>query len=160
EGLRGILNAGYRRGARIPRVNMDKSGKDKIEMFESFCPKAFCGIGTLPETLADRSIQIRMKRRIDGEEIERFRVRGAVADAAPLRDEVAKWIVPRLEKLTAARPVEIAGSSDRMEDAAEPLVAIAEMMGLSVRARTAILELCTSDAAADPSLGTRLLEDI
>ncbi len=158
--LRGIFNAGYRRGAAIPRINMDKPGADKIEMFDPFCPKGFAGIGELPETLASRSYQIRMKRRTNEEKIERFRQKAVRAETKPLRDEIAKWIAPRVERLAAARPAEIGGITDRMEDASEPLLAIAEMTGFGVRARTAILEICSSGAAADQSIGARLLADI
>ena len=60
--LRGIINAGYRSGSTTHRMG----GKNNTELqtFSVFCPKAFAGIGDcLPDTIADRSIPIRLRRR-------------------------------------------------------------------------------------------------
>ena len=74
EELRGILNAGYRRGAVAHR--MGGSNNTELQDFSVFCPKAFAGIGDcLPDTIADRSIPIRLKRRTRDETVERFRLR-------------------------------------------------------------------------------------
>lgn len=73
EELRGILNAGYRRGAHVLRMGGAKM--TTLERFPVFCPKLFAGLGELPDTLADRSIRIRLERRTREEPIERFRRR-------------------------------------------------------------------------------------
>ena len=74
EELRGLLNAGYRRGAVAHR--MGGANNRNLETFPAYCPKAFAGIGDcLPDTITDRSIPIRLKRRIRGEIVERFRLR-------------------------------------------------------------------------------------
>jgi hypothetical protein len=71
EELRGLLNAGYRRGAVAYR--MGGTNRSKLERFKVFSAKAFIGIGNfLPDTLVDRSIPIRLKRRTREEPIERF----------------------------------------------------------------------------------------
>jgi hypothetical protein len=60
EELRGILNAGYRRGAVTHR--MGGSNNTSLQTFSVFCPKAFAGIGDcLPDTIADRAIPIRLR---------------------------------------------------------------------------------------------------
>jgi len=53
EDLRGMLNAGYRRGAVAWR--MGGANNTTLEAFPVYCAKAFAGIGSLPDTLADRS---------------------------------------------------------------------------------------------------------
>jgi hypothetical protein len=74
EDLRGMLNAGYRRGAVAYR--MGGANKTTLEAFPVFCAKAFFGIGDfLPDTLADRAIPIRLQRRTSDEPVERFRRR-------------------------------------------------------------------------------------
>jgi len=40
-----------------------------------YCPEALAGIGELPDTVADRSIPIRMRRPRPGESVKRFRMR-------------------------------------------------------------------------------------
>ena len=57
-----------------------------------FAPKAFAVIGTLPDTVASRSIRIELKRRTPGEHVERFRRRQVEAEAAPLRDALADLV--------------------------------------------------------------------
>jgi hypothetical protein len=72
ETLRGILNAGHRRNGKVS-VCGPKSGGYQPTDFRVFCPKVIAGIGKLPETIADRSIQIRLKRKAPGEKVDRFR---------------------------------------------------------------------------------------
>ena len=60
EGLRALLNAGNRRGSHVPRC-IGSSGK--LVNFNVFCPKVLAGIGMLPDTVADRSVPIRLERR-------------------------------------------------------------------------------------------------
>ncbi|MBA2408339.1 MAG: hypothetical protein H0V62_00665 [Gammaproteobacteria bacterium] len=59
EELRGALNAGHRRGGRHLRCEGDKN---EVRAFKTFAPVVPAGIGSLPGTLADRSIIIRMER--------------------------------------------------------------------------------------------------
>ena len=62
EDLRGLLDAGYERGATVPRVEGDGSNR-KVREFAVFAPVAFAGLGKLPHTLETRAIVIRMKPR-------------------------------------------------------------------------------------------------
>ena len=74
EDLRGLLNAGYRRGSVVRRMGGAKN--TTLETFEVFCPKAFAGIGNcLPDTILDRSITIGLQRKTREETVERFRRR-------------------------------------------------------------------------------------
>src|SRR5204862_1918291 len=50
EDLRGMLNAGHRRGAAVMRCVGDGS-KQRVEKFPVFSPKVLAGIGSLPDTL-------------------------------------------------------------------------------------------------------------
>lgn len=74
EEIRGFLNAGHRRGAKAGRCVM--RGKNvETEEIEAFAPVAMAGLGYVPDTIASRSVHIRMRRRAPGEEIEAFRRR-------------------------------------------------------------------------------------
>jgi hypothetical protein len=59
--------------------------KMKIVYFEVFGPKAFAGIGALPETIASRSIPIRLQRKSRDENVQRFRYSREMAASADLR---------------------------------------------------------------------------
>src|SRR5262249_34498965 len=84
------------------------------------------------------------------------------AEMISLREKVGAWVDDRIEEFkTAAEPAEVGGRiSDRMEEVAEPLLVIADTMGIGAKTRAAIRELCTSEAAEDASIGNRLLADI
>jgi hypothetical protein len=89
EELRGLLNAGHRRGAEVVRM-VGMGSTMKAERFPVFCAKAIAGIGALPDTIANRSIAIRLKRRRAGEPVERFRLREVAPVGAGLRRPSAR----------------------------------------------------------------------
>lgn len=161
EDLRGMLNAGYRRGAVVLR--MGGVSKTELEPFPVFCPKAFFGIGDfLPDTLSDRALHIRLERRLREESIERFRAREVTPEGHLLRDRLADWLEPQIDRLRAARPELPEELDDRAQDSWEPLFAIADLAGADWphRAREAALALTTGDEREDDSLSTQVLRDI
>jgi Protein of unknown function (DUF3631) len=161
EDLRGMLNAGYRRGAVAYR--MGGANKTTLEDFPVFCAKAFFGIGDfLPDTLVDRSIPIRLQRRTSDEPVERFRRRDAEAEGLTLRDRLADWLEPQVDELQRARPQLPEELDDRASDSWEPLFAIADLAGgdWPERARRAALTLFNPDQREDDSMTARLLADI
>ena len=83
EELRGILNGGWTRGGCVHRIGGPQ--RDSLESFDVFCPKALAAIGGLPDTVADRSITLTLKRKTAEERVERFRRREATAAAADLK---------------------------------------------------------------------------
>jgi Protein of unknown function (DUF3631)/Bifunctional DNA primase/polymerase, N-terminal len=161
EEFRGMLNAGWRRGAYAYR--MGGSNNRTLEGFPVYCPKAFAGIGSyLPDTLADRSITVRLERRTREEVVERFRRREAVPKAETLRDALAAAVEPLTDELRAARPRLPDELDDRAEDYWEPLLAIADLAGggWPERARSAAVELSSGAEREDDSLSLRLLTDV
>jgi len=100
EALRAILNAGYRKGKKVRRsAKKNEDGNYQVEEFETFCPKVIILIGNLPDTLSDRCIPIRMKRRTN-ENLARFRFSSAQKEAAPVKDKMAAWAVANVNKVT------------------------------------------------------------
>jgi hypothetical protein len=162
EDLRGMLNAGYRRGAVARR--MGGARYTELQAFSVFCPKAFALIGELPDTIADRAIRIRLERRTTDETIERFRRRDVAPGADSLRDTIADWCEPRLDELRASRPHLPDELDDRAQDCWEPLLALADLAGgdWPNRAHRAALALSGPQARQDEdaSLTARLLKDI
>jgi Protein of unknown function (DUF3631) len=162
EGLRALLNAGYRRGATVPRVVGDGAGMTVAD-FPVYGPKALAGLaGKLPRTVASRSIPIRLQRRAKGEQIQRFRARRAAAELHPLRLRVAAWVKLVMAELEAADPEIPEALSDRQADCWEALLAIADAAGgdWPKRARAAAVALHEHDPAADPGTGVLLLTHV
>lgn len=153
--LRGVLNSGYRLGGKTSYAS-GGSYKD----LNTYCPKAFAGIGALPTTLADRSIPILLKKRSAFEQVKRFRHREARAEARLPRMLAARFAAVSLEKLTRAHPDIPSSLDDRAADVWEPLLAIAEALGgdWPDRARLAAVQLCAGRKdAGQESLAFRLL---
>jgi hypothetical protein len=159
EAMRGRLNSGFRRGGayRIC-VGEDREPKD----YPTFCAKAIAGIGRLPDTVADRSLRIALRRKAPNERVQPFRRRDAEPQAAYLRRQCEAWAMQASERLRGARPAFPAGLNDRQQDITEPLLAIADTTGgeWPERARRALATICTGEAAADESIGTKLLADV
>ena len=130
--------------------------------FSTFCPKAIAGIGKLPDTVADRSIPIRLKRRAPSEAVERRRERKVRPPAEELAGALAEWAdEPTIGALAEAEPELPESISDRAADCWEPLIAIADLAGdpWPERARSIAERL---SAALDPdeaTIGIRLLAD-
>lgn len=161
EALRSILNAGYRKGG-VASLCVPKGSSVELVDFPVFCPKALALIGELPDTVADRSIRISLKRRAPSEEVERLRRRVAEAHAAPLRQRLEKWATVAVSKLAEMEPPLPEALSDRACDVWEPLLAIADLAGdeWPVRAREAALVLSGDTSDNEHSLGVRLLYDL
>jgi hypothetical protein len=155
------VNAGHRRGAVAYRC-VGEGAKMVVKEFPAFAPVALAGIGDLPDTILDRAVVIRMKRRAPYEVISPFRHRQAAKAGEALRKRLEDWAGANEEALTAAEPTMPEGITDRPADVWEPLLAIADVAGghWPARARAAAIELNAERSAADPSLGVRLLGDI
>ena len=161
EALRGVLNCGHSRNGTVS-LCVGQGANLTFKDFQVFCPKAIAGIGRLPDTVADRSIPIRMKRRAPDETLQRFRRRLFLDESAMIRDHISEWITPQLEALRDMRPTLPNSLSARQQDGCEPLLAIADIAGgdWPERARAALVEILTGEAAEDSSTGIRLLSDI
>jgi hypothetical protein len=162
EALRGVLNSGYRLGG--VHSQCVSVGRDwDVADFNTFCPKAFAGIGKkLPPTVRSRSIPIRLKRRAPGERVKRFRLRDVGEVTAPVRARLETFAAQGVDGLKDARPELPEQLGDRTADVWEPLFAIADLAGdgWPERAREAAITLAGADKADEESLGVRLLSDI
>lgn len=158
ETLRAILNTGHRRGGKSSMCQGQGANITYVDL-STFCPKCIAGIGKLPDTVADRSIAVVLKRRTAAETVERFRHRKAENDAAPLRERISTWASTL--QLNDAEPSVPAQLDDRAADCWEPLLAIADAAGgdWPEKARRAAVAL-SGAGRDDASLGVRLLTDI
>lgn len=158
EGLRALLNSGHRRGSKVPRC---VGATNKVVEFSVFCPKLLAGIGTLPDTVADRSIPVRLERRKRNEPVERLIRRDEEPTVRALRDQIAAWAASNVKRLRNARPEMPEELSDRMQEGCESLVAIADRLHCGGEARAALVELLGAERLDDQeSMRLRLLRDI
>jgi hypothetical protein len=161
ETLRAILNAGFTRGAKVPRCL-----GTEVREYDVFCPKVMAGIGdTLPTTVKDRSIRITLCRRRKDQVVERFRGDEVEEDAKAIVARLKSWAADAkvIETLQAARPAAVPEElSDRACDISEPLLAIADLAGgpwpQAVREALRVMLGTTSDNHVEP--GVLLLQAI
>jgi hypothetical protein len=161
EELRGLLNAGHRRGAVAGRCVV--RGKSVFtEEIPAYAAVALAGLGDLPDTILTRSVQVRMRRRAPGERVEPFRPRLYESEGHALRDRLAAWALRVHDVVDGAWPAMPDGVVDRDADVWEALLAVADAAGgdWPKRARVAAVALVAASKASTPSLGVRLLQDL
>lgn len=124
--LRGVLNSGHAWNGKVPRCVGDEH---EVAFFSTFAPAAIACIGTLPDTLADRAVPIRLRRRAPGERVEKFRPRAIADETLELRRMLTRWTNDHADDLQAATPRMPAELNDRAEDGWTPLLALADLAG-------------------------------
>lgn len=155
--MRGVLNAGHRRGGKIFRCEGDSH---EIRGFSVFGPVVLCGIGALPGTLQDRSITIRLERAKPGEIQQRFDSRHTDYERE-LCSKLARWCADNRARLEACDPKMPKDAFDRLADKWRPLFAIAEILGGDWPRRAAIAfdKLTSRDDSEAQGIGVMLLAD-
>jgi hypothetical protein len=161
EEIRGLLNAGHRRGAVAGRCVV-KGKVVETEEIPAYCAVALAGLGGLPDTLLSRSVVIRMRRRAPDEPVVAFRRRQDADEGHALRDRLAVWADTIREKVTGSWPDLPEGIQDRDADVWEALLAVADVAGghWPRRARSAAEALVAESKKSTPSLGVLLLADL
>jgi hypothetical protein len=158
EDLRGLLNAGHQRNR--PAIRWD-AGTRSLETIPTFAMAALAGIGAMPDTIEDRAVVIKMRRRAAGETVAPFRHRRDRPALTQLAAQLDHWLGKHLAELERAEPS--MPLEDRAADTWEPLIAVADLAGSTwpQRARHAAVTLTADhDSEARTSDGIRLLADI
>jgi putative DNA primase/helicase len=161
DDLRGILNAGHTRSTAI--VIRTAGDNHEPRQFSTWCPKVIALIGRLPDTLEDRAVVIRMRRRDrKKEKVARLRRDRIHQELEDLRRKAARWAVDRVEDLKGADPSIPDELHDRAQDNWRPLLAIADNIGgqWPDTAREAARLISGVAAEKDDSAREQLLADI
>ena len=156
EDLRGLLNAGHQRNR--PAIRWDSATR-RLERIPTFAMAALAGIGAMPDTIEDRAVVIRMRRRAPGETVAPFRHRRDRPALTRLAAALADWLAGYLAELETAEPA--MPLEDRAADTWEPLIAVADLAGKDwpELARHAALVLTADHDQAAVSDRIRLLSD-
>jgi hypothetical protein len=161
EDIRGLLNAGHRRGAVAGRAVV-KGKVIETEELPAYCAVAVAGLDDLPDTLMTRSVVVRMRRRAPSEVIEPWRARDGSAEARVLAHRLAAWTSSVADRIGEPWPEMPDGVTDRAADVWEALIAVADLAGdeWPDRARVAAVTVVTDAMGDRPSLGVQLLSDL
>jgi hypothetical protein len=121
--LLAVLNAGYKKGATIPRCD---GRNHEVKHFSVYGPKAFASTKPLPDTLADRCIRVSMQRRLPGQSVARY-LSSRIAPQAKLLNgyisEAVKDALPQIGDLYRAMD-DLAHLEDRDAELFLPLHAL------------------------------------
>lgn len=128
--MAGILNSGHTRAlAYVMRNVVRATGEDYEPVaFSTWTPMAIACIGTMSPTLEDRSIIVRLRRKMPGETVEPA-WSDALGGLEPLKRQAAAWALAASDDLASANPTVPDLGSDRAVDNWRPLVAVADGVG-------------------------------
>jgi hypothetical protein len=124
EDLRGLLNAGHQRNR--PAIRWDNNTRS-LEKIPTFAMAALAGIGAMPDTIEDRAVVIRMRRRAPGETVSPYRHRRDGPALRGIARKLTGWLRAHLDRLESAAPS--MPLEDRAADTWEPLIAVADLAG-------------------------------
>src|SRR5262249_52073283 len=128
EEIRGLLNAGHRKGAVAGRCAV--RGKEVFtEEIPAYCAVALAGLGNLPDTILSRSVVIRMRRRAPDEQVQPFRRRIYAEEGARLKERLAAWAASAIGDVIDVWPQMPPDIQDRDADVWEALLAVADVAG-------------------------------
>lgn len=136
EEMRKVLNGGYKHGGYIWRNAPGPDGPEP-QQFSTFCPKFLAGIddGNLPDTIADRAIPIRLRRKRPDEKRELYYSFMAGPKAEELSTHIKEWISTNAVKIAEYMPTPIEEMNPRGFEISMPLLQIAHALKIEKRVR-------------------------
>ncbi len=155
--LRGVFNAGHtKKSAYVWRCNSETNEPEKFSVWGA---KVILMIGDLPDTMKDRAIPVRMRRKAPGESVQKMTL-DFDNNCQHLRRKCVRWCEDN--HLKGIEPVIPIVGNDRASDNWLPILVIADKVGgdWPDLARAAMLSLETDEMNDKESVGQMLLEDI
>jgi putative DNA primase/helicase len=159
KALASILNGGHTRLGYVSRIEGDPP---KRRRFRTFCPKAFAAIGRLADTHEDRSVMLRMKRRLLSEKVEKLSLLDC-AEWQDLRSQALRWSNDNTDALKSVPREDQAELHDRANDNWHTLRAVAHVAGgeWPTKARDAAIALSGArETNKSAVIGEELLADV
>jgi Protein of unknown function (DUF3631) len=155
--LRGVFNSGHSRANAF--VIRCQGEDNQPRCFSTWAAIALAGIGKLPATLADRSIEIKLKRKTTNEPAQRLdcHARGALGEVAR---RIARWALDNKAKVQDAEPVLPGALDDRASDNWRPLIALADTAGGKWPGRARAAALALSGRRNDDGIAVAVLAAI
>jgi hypothetical protein len=155
EELRGILNAGHRRGGQILRTVGEQH---EPRQFSTWAPAAIAMIGRLPDTLEDRSVLISLRRKKPKENVQQFRS-DRCDDLKVLARKIARWAADNRNAFASADP-STGTLVNRVADNWRPLLAIADLADGEWPSLARTIAEAAETGKQDQSKGSMMLADI
>jgi len=126
EQMRGVINSGHTRA----NANVLRAGRnnDILRIYSTFGAKILSGIGKLADTIMDRAVILKLRRKLKDEKVQRLR-HADPDHFTTLARKLARLAMDNESALRSAQPQVPEWLNDRAQDNWEPLLAIAELAG-------------------------------
>ena len=161
EELRGIINSGHTRSTAFVLRVEEVGGVREPKRFSTWAPMAIAMIKTPPDTILDRSVLVRLRRKMPDESVARLPL-DLLSDCRDIRRKIQRWADDHIDTLAGSFPDIPKVGSDRAEDNWLPLITIAEALGgeWPKLARNAMTMLEAGKGGDDDGIGPMILADI
>ena len=160
--LRGIINSGHTRDtAFVLRTEGDNSNRQP-KQFSTWSPMIIAMIKNPPDTILDRSIPIKLSRKLVSDKIDKWAYDN-FAKLKSLRQKLKRWVVDNFENIKSCNPKQPSCSNDRTVDNWYPLFCLASVLGevWTKKIIEAFNSLVIADEYdVDESINVLLLKDI
>ncbi len=158
EEMRGIINSGHSKTtARVIRCVGDDHSPTP---FSTWAPMVIGMIGSAPETIADRSLLISMRRKTKNESVSKLAVEYKERNQN-FRRALIRWANDNKENISRSNCLPPNTSNDRAFDNWTPLFQIADTLGEAYRVKlTNAFSNFTITESDDEDAGIMLLKDI
>jgi hypothetical protein len=160
--LLGMINSGAKYDGKAIRC-VTRGKEQEVVAFSSFTPKVLCGIGSITDTVADRSLPVRLNRKLATDYLEWMDVDVVQPAAESLKRRMLIWVERECDILRIARPHFPDGLNDRQRDISRPILAIADTVcgHWPETARKSLTEMFKAGVVAtDEAVPIMLLSDI
>ena len=127
-----------------------------LTKYSCWCPKVIALIGEVPDTIADRSIVVKMSRKLTSEVCAPL----TELDTSEIRSKCARFALDAGDSLARCDAIRGEGLNDRAADTFDPLYAIARLAGNDWETRLHAAALHLTSAARTENTGVELLLDI
>ncbi len=156
----GMINTGYRRGAKVWRCEGERF---EPREFDAYGFRALAAIGRLWDTVTDRAIVIPILRKAKTASVARFQAQRAEQEGKTLARQIARWTADKRSAIEAALPITTRPEwlHDRACDNWSSLFAVGAVAGRDWSARLLLAAKALSATAEDDGdRGVLLLADL
>ena len=127
-----------------------------LKKYSCWCPKVIAMIGQVPDTIADRSIVVKMSRKLVSETCAPL----AELYTVTIKSKCARFAADNSQSIAGTAKIRGEGLNDRAADTFDPLYVIARLAGPEWEAKLHAAALALTFSAQAVSFGNELLLDI
>ena len=161
EDLRGIINSGHTRDAAyVLRTEGDSSNRHP-KQFSTWTPMVIAMIKNPPDTILDRSLVIKLRRKLSSESITKWSFEN-FSKLESLRQQLKRWSDDNIESLRNHYPNIPSNDNDRATDNWLPLFSIASLIDAKwrIKLEEVFKSFNGNDIEDNENISTLLLIDI